>query len=349
MTKDQLKELSNKTFFDNNVGGITAESHRAFNEKLIESIPDPVEIATNEKVGKVKGSTAGGKIRVETDGTMGVNQYVAQGTFVIDSNQALTAWANNVAGNDYSVVIIQAGKWESDTAVNLTSTKTKVVIGMPGSELGFTSTKGLYYDTLPTTPDYFMDGVTISLNRTIGPDIPTLHTAFSNIANLYRCIAKRTVNAPDMSLLIQGFSQCKHVTSCQFICTDITSTLFINGFSECEDLYQCHGAINGVDNSTMQITVYALCNRLINCSLYFVNAATSNVNGAMMSDCNYIVGMYITKIGADIGNTPLVSCKRMFLCTIEWNNLSVFSSCESTKGIPVDDTPAGGFNQVIVI
>ena len=37
-TKDELKELSSTTFYDNDLGGITPEDHRQFNEDMIDSM-----------------------------------------------------------------------------------------------------------------------------------------------------------------------------------------------------------------------------------------------------------------------------------------------------------------------
>lgn len=38
MTKDELKQLSNETFFDNVEGGIEPAAHREFNNKMIEAM-----------------------------------------------------------------------------------------------------------------------------------------------------------------------------------------------------------------------------------------------------------------------------------------------------------------------
>lgn len=346
MKRDELKKLSNDTFFDNNTGGITAEGHRAFNAALIDSIPDAVETATNTTLGKVKGSVNPGSVGIALDGSMSVNAYVAQATFVIDSNNALAAWANNTAGNDYSIVAIARGAWESDTAVNLTSTRTKAVIGLPGSELVFTSIRGLYYDTLPTTPDYFMDNVTISLNRTVETSMLAI-MAFYQVGYLHRCIAKRTVAGANM-ILIQAFTSCKNLTSCQFVGTQgITSMLLVSGFSDCEYLNQCHVSIMTAENSQSIYNCYSSCKKMNNCSVDYVKASTSKGNENILSQCEDIIGARITTTGKSGGNSVCSACKRMFLCTTECQSNDAYTSCESTTGVKADDTPAGGFNRTI--
>jgi hypothetical protein len=49
MTKEELKQLSDQTFYDNNVGGIEASKHRNFNNKLIESIIPVVDLASTKE------------------------------------------------------------------------------------------------------------------------------------------------------------------------------------------------------------------------------------------------------------------------------------------------------------
>ncbi len=72
MNKEALIQQSNDTFFDNDTGEITAAGHRAFNEALIEAIPDP-GIATALLAGLVKSTTANLGVAVAAGGTMSVN------------------------------------------------------------------------------------------------------------------------------------------------------------------------------------------------------------------------------------------------------------------------------------
>ena len=83
---------------------------------------------------------------------------------MVDSNAKLTAWANNdkSGGQDYTSVLIRKGTWTSSKGVNLDAAGTKVVVGEAGSKLVFNGVeKGLYYNDLPTGPDYYMRDVTV--------------------------------------------------------------------------------------------------------------------------------------------------------------------------------------------
>ncbi len=44
MTKNELKALSNNTFYDNNSGEITPQKHRAFNDAMIDTMVAPTDI-----------------------------------------------------------------------------------------------------------------------------------------------------------------------------------------------------------------------------------------------------------------------------------------------------------------
>jgi hypothetical protein len=127
---------------------------------------------------------------------------ITQFTYLVDSDAALAAWANNTAGNDYTSVLIAPGTWISGAEVNLTNAGTKVVVGMPGSKLSFTSAYGLRYTSRPTTNDYRMEGVNVEINN--GSSV----YGFANCANLTLCIGKGTGNAG------YGFSGCNNLTNC---------------------------------------------------------------------------------------------------------------------------------------
>ncbi|MDR2409701.1 MAG: hypothetical protein LBE13_16545 [Bacteroidales bacterium] len=50
MTRDELKQLSNNTFFDNNNGEIEPSGHRFFNAKLIDSVLPAIDLASISEV-----------------------------------------------------------------------------------------------------------------------------------------------------------------------------------------------------------------------------------------------------------------------------------------------------------
>lgn len=67
-------------------------------------------------------------------------------TYIVDSDQKLRDWANNVSGNDYRHVLIKSGQWKLTAssftlgyAINLTKTLTWTVDGEVGSEIIITN------------------------------------------------------------------------------------------------------------------------------------------------------------------------------------------------------------------
>ena len=108
-------------------------------------------------------------------------------TFVVDSNEAFAAWANNdrSKGQDYTSVLIRRGTWTSTKGVDLTNAGTYSIKGEPGSKLVFnlqthnymytsvydSSSKGvagLYYQrtitSSTTCPEYYIRDLDIEFN-----------------------------------------------------------------------------------------------------------------------------------------------------------------------------------------
>ncbi len=166
MTKEELRQLSDQTFYDNNVGGITPPPHRDFNDALIDTLP---ELATNDPAyppGIVRGGMGSGQVRVEADGTMTIplatnttpgiiNSSTVTGqvsvdndgtmklnggtnapyyTYVVDSEDAWEQLVNKAAGNDYTSILIKKGDWILKQYMYIPET-TKVVKGEPGSRI----------------------------------------------------------------------------------------------------------------------------------------------------------------------------------------------------------------------
>ena len=176
------------TRIDTEVGTLSA---------LTTTAKDNVVAAINEVNGKVGTGGGGG----------GTVSNCEQFTFVVDSNEKLTAWANNdkASGQDYTSVLIRKGEWTSTTGVNLTTAGTKVVVGEAGSKLVFNNVeKGLYYTTAPTEPDYYMRGVTATAGNNYGTG-----TGFYSCTNLTNCTSTGNGNSYG-----SGFNSCTNLTNC---------------------------------------------------------------------------------------------------------------------------------------
>lgn len=167
-------------------------------------------------------------------------------TFVVDSDEAFAHWVNNDAGFDYTAVLIKAGTWSSSKSiayrtyngtgyrigVNLAKTKTKIVIGEPGSKLYFSAAEksgtdvwGLAYEygdfRSATDTEYFMENVTVHCwgDHTF---TATATDCFVGCCNLKNCVAISENgyegNAFD---LCYNLFQCKAEIECSRIATAI--------------------------------------------------------------------------------------------------------------------------------
>jgi hypothetical protein len=203
-------------------------------------VPDPVPIANGGT-----GATTAAQARTNLGITGGITEF----TYLVDSDQKLSDWANNTKtdGQDYTSVLIAPGTWTSAVQVNLTTSGTKVVVGMPGSKLSFTSQYGLRYTTTPTTTDYRMEGVTAESSNSYDS------SAIRNCTNLTNCTGSSIIGFSGCTNLTGcigtgngenggfGFSTCTNLTGCIGTGTSKNEPYVGAGFSSCTNLRNCTG------------------------------------------------------------------------------------------------------------
>jgi hypothetical protein len=246
-------------------------------------------------------------------------------TFIVDSDAALAAWANNAAGNDYTSVLIKPGTWTSSKEVNLTNAGTKTVTGMTGSKLFFTSVSGLRYITAPTSAEYWMTGVNVKLNHA------NASYNFNNCANLTNCTSDRNAGI--------NFQTCTNLLNC----TSSSSTGIAFGYSNCANLKDTISfCSNGFDN----------CTNLTSCDGKDGGIGTGYTfnNCKKMTNCTGMNAFNIFK-----NCTNLMSCSGINSYREDFDNCRIMSFCKGTykdcymhaegTDIPVGDTAAGGWNE----
>lgn len=219
---------------------------------------------TDEKVSSVSASKITGLAALATSGSY--NDLVdvpASGagfapTFVVDSNEKLAQWVNNDTSCDFSIVLIKKGTWSSSLiiqfntydgrkknkcGVNLSRTKTKIIIGEEGSKLYFSVDENSVYD-IPglgyeygdsrkeTDKGYFICGVTV---QCYGANAFTDQSAscFSGCCNLIDCSA-----ICDNGYDGFGFSGCYNVTNCT---AEVTAQNYAAAFSGGKNYNRCVG------------------------------------------------------------------------------------------------------------
>lgn len=271
-------------------------------------------------------------------------------TYVVDSNESLTDWANNKSGNDYSCVLIKKGRFETSVPVNLSESNTKIIIGEVDSNLVFKDVDVCFiYDTKPNEAEAFIQNINItryySSAETTGYvvgfkncvnisncrlDISSVNnniSGFENCKNLSHCVVTGTANGDDFT----GYNLCENLLDCCLIdgagasvvgfincvvlneCRTINLLGITKGFDYCNDLFNCVAySQTGFDN----------CNRLSNCSGSF-------------SNCRKLL----------FCEGQFDSCYSMFACEGETN--SCYASSSENSAYAVANTPNGGFNIVV--
>lgn len=225
-------------------------------------------------------------------------------TFVVDSDAALEAWAENDPGNDYTVVYIK-GEMEIQTnyGINLASCGTYGVIGAPGSVIHF----------------YHGDRSTLTSinggNRNSGNYDPTkqflvnVHItcddehAFYGCNNMYNCTGKAD----------SGFQYCENLVNCKGGSQG-------TGFEYCRFLANC-----STDNAGCG---FGGCENLTNC-------VTNYCGHLGFGDCSKLFNCADT--GSPVG---FRNCRTMFGCSGTREGCYMTSATE----YPAADTATGGYN-----
>jgi len=212
-------------------------------------------------------------------------------TFIIDSNAALAAWANNTAGNDYSRILIKAGTWTLNTtltggtasnpiaAIDISNRRTMSVVGEVGSVIvinrqvaGPVHVAGIRGEVAGAAPNLtgpsglqFFDNITIEM----GPAIN--RQGFNRCANLKDCrVTFSTAGSSSDSSL--AFTDCTNLIGCAG--TDRAAGHTNNMFVNCTNLVNCIGTGG---------TGFANCTNLTNC------IGTGNDAGHGFNICRHVV------------------------------------------------------------
>lgn len=248
---------------------------------------------TDAKIDSVSASKVTGLHKVATSGSYndltdkpsingGGSDFGA--TFIVDSNDKLSQWIRADSGNDYSVVLIKKGTWQCDellydltlsgskkyyAGVNLSKSKTKVVIGEVGSKIYFKvdpkslqPIRGLYYGESSDADETecFMYGVTVhSCGSSAYTDVAT--DCFGSCVNLYNCKA-----ISENGYESYCFTSCKNLNNCYAIGSSEKLTY---AFFACKSLLQCIGHATAVTANRKFLGGCAVgfknCNDVISC------------------------------------------------------------------------------------
>ncbi len=246
-------------------------------------------------------------------------------TYIVDSNQKLADWANNVSGNDYTSVLIKTGEWgpvQPNGRINLTATGTKVIVGQPGNLLVFNDYAFgdfLFYEEIPQdTSNYKIYNVNIKYKK--NTSIGTTNSAFSKCVNIEQC-SYTVENLLTGQFKMTAFSACENIVDSN-IFIDLPNTANINNlqlfyessnisgcsiylnakipanayvFSQCENIRDCY--IRAFANSTAMARLYGFmnCKYIFDCDAE-LSGTTDNTYMYSFEQCDNIERCNVTTI-----------------------------------------------------
>jgi hypothetical protein len=167
-------------------------------------------------------------------------------TYVVDSDQKLADWANNVTSNgqDYTSVLIKKGTYsarcdrDGANGINLTQSGTKVIVGETGSVITMhndtvdtTNTTKVYfsYDNVPDGVDYLIYNVTLNYNSRYYASPYPANYAFKNCRSIKKCKVTN-ISSSNHRGLGRSFYGCYDIEDCEAIEADNADGSFTNCF-----------------------------------------------------------------------------------------------------------------------
>ena len=212
-------------------------------------------------------------------------------TYVVDSDQALADWANNVEGNDYTSVLIRKGTWTVSRCINLNITKTLRIVGEAGSKIIFAGQITgndnnvmidyplmFYHDDdgygagMLEPSQFYMYGVTIEADVSLQGMV----IGVFGFANMHNCHCKIT-NTGGIAI---AFDSCGYMHNCTGMGMASQDAY---GFSNCKCVTECGGS--GYSTGSGSGYGFFSCVGVSKCRLYYRSCKTK-----LFEDCYASVG-----------------------------------------------------------
>jgi hypothetical protein len=241
-------------------------------------------------------------------------------TYVVDSDEALNDWADNVEGNDYSCVLIKSGTWTCTKNLNLTNCGTKVVIGEVGSKLVFNldissvSSSGISYSVFPDNNEFFMFNVHISVSRQANV------IGFNGCINLYNC----SVEANGVRAV--GFYKSENLINCNAV-ANATGTEYGVPFYYCNGVQNCIGSVTSETGHAM---AYSNCEKLNDCKVKDLQSNEGTAYG--FHSCKVLSGCSIENDGINNSIQGFCNCEKLHGCKSVAKGISegyAFKGCDN--------------------
>ena len=223
-------------------------------------------------------------------------------TFIIDSDAKFACVLNNTAGNDYTVVLIKKGTYNTSEVKgwDLSVTGTLQVYGEPGSILQWNNMsaaiKCVSYGTSQSAyderPEAKLVGVHIKCTGT-----KTSTYGFCFLSHMYNCIAEITIGENSGNAF--GFFDCRDLIGCFGYAEGLSAGY---GFNHCEALIFCRGyGIN--HHATPRGWGFASCYGIWFCRKWLTSTTTTFLTEANTTGCYATLGSSASTTYL-VANTP---------------------------------------------
>ena len=265
-------------------------------------------------------------------------------TFVVDSNAALSAWATDAPGNDYSRVLVRAGTWTYNdprtsggsvtaplAAIDISNKRTLSVIGESGSKI-----------VIMAAVDY-----------SSGLHLAAIKGALANASEYHG------------SPIFSG----NPVNGCFIRNLNVETKIFAGissgikggnayGFVNIANQIGCTSTVTGRSSGagSASSSAYHFCANLINCTATGNGGSSGQVTGIGFGLCANLINCTATGNGSGGGNGwSFYRCRTGFGCRPIAASTAYFSQCYMEQGNSSttltlwDNTAAGGYNGTEVV
>lgn len=243
------------------------------------------------------------------------NYYVEDFTYIVDSDQKLLDWANNVSGNNYKKVLIKNGTWTCSKSINLSSTNTKLVVGERNAKIIFNvSTAYGFSRGQYGVPQNEFD--IISLYVELNTTSPSRSGCFKNLC-LLECSGETNKDAV--------FLECRYVERCSVSINSNHSTT--TGYYHCTNVTNCKDMFRG-SSSTTDKYMYNGCTNMIGC--------VCDISGDIYKGSIF----HICKNLTNCGTSTTTSYGNILGDFYVFNNCENLSNCNAIIKTPTNTTYA---------
>ena len=291
-------------------------------------------------------------------------------TFVVDSDEALAAWATDAPGNDYSRVLIKAGTWTYNdprtsggsyedplAIIDISNGRTKSVVGESGSKIKISSNatfiaciKGAATENYSAYVDHgqFRNVTVVNGNKgCFFLNCEHLADCICIFDGIYNSYAVGFVYCTNLTNCTgnAGFNNCTNLINCTGVyfnnCTNLANCNGSYGFVYCKNLTNCTGS------SRYNDAAFVYCYYLTNCTgsagggnsysfhycRYLTNCTgTSSATGTAFYECRYLVNC-LGNANANANGFAFSHCLCGFACRADFTKgTSGFSSCYMRSG-----------------